>query len=442
MPRATYHIKGMHCASCELLLENEFSALPGVTYTEVSLSHGTVVFEYDGEKPGIDELNEKFKEQGYAFSEEAPSQETNKTGSGEIVAIALLIIIVFLALSRFGLSSFVSINSNSSLAAFLIFGLIAGVSSCAALIGGLVLSLSPKWSEEYGVKSMKPHLLFSGGRLLSFSLLGGLLGFVGERFVISPTFSSILVIVVSLIMLILALQMLGVETLNRFRLTLPKSLSRRNLIGKKAEKNTPFVIGFLTFLLPCGFTVVAEGAAILAGSPYKGLLIMLSFVLGTTLPLLLIGLSSTRLLSNQKLSNRFLKVAGVLIIFFAIYNLNFQFDFTRTLSENTATSASIPPAATDTKSDVQVIKTVFTTAADIVPNTFKVKSGKPVRFEVEVKENGFGCMSTIMIPGLWDKTLTLKKDKTLIMEFTPSKAGSYQITCAMGVPRGTLIVTD
>lgn len=93
-------------------------------------------------------------------------------------------------------------------------------------------------------------------------------------------------------------------------------------------------------------------------------------------------------------------------------------------------------------SDIQVIKAVYTLAADIQPNTFEVKKGKPVRFEVEVRDNGSGCMSTIMIPGLWDKALTLKKGKTLVMEFTPYISGDYEITCAMGVPRGTLKVID
>jgi plastocyanin domain-containing protein len=59
---------------------------------------------------------------------------------------------------------------------------------------------------------------------------------------------------------------------------------------------------------------------------------------------------------------------------------------------------------------------------------------------VDVKENGSGCMSTIMIPGLYDKAQYLQAGKTIIMDFTPTKPGSYKITCAMGVPRGTLTV--
>jgi plastocyanin domain-containing protein len=49
-------------------------------------------------------------------------------------------------------------------------------------------------------------------------------------------------------------------------------------------------------------------------------------------------------------------------------------------------------------------------------------------------------MSTIVVPGLWNRPLALKKDQTLVMEFIPQKPGVYQIACAMGVPRGTIKV--
>jgi plastocyanin domain-containing protein len=49
-------------------------------------------------------------------------------------------------------------------------------------------------------------------------------------------------------------------------------------------------------------------------------------------------------------------------------------------------------------------------------------------------------MSTIMIPGLFDKPLLLQEGKQLVLEFTPKTAGTYQITCAMGIPRGTIKV--
>jgi plastocyanin domain-containing protein len=95
---------------------------------------------------------------------------------------------------------------------------------------------------------------------------------------------------------------------------------------------------------------------------------------------------------------------------------------------------------TQASGSAQVIKASYTLNGDIQPNTFTVKAGKTVRFEVDVKEDGQGCMSTIMVPGLYNTPQLLDKGSNLVMEFTPVKAGEYKITCAMGVPRGIIKV--
>jgi len=89
---------------------------------------------------------------------------------------------------------------------------------------------------------------------------------------------------------------------------------------------------------------------------------------------------------------------------------------------------------------VQVIKTSYTYGADIQPNSFSVQAGKPVKLEIDVKENGYGCMSTIMVPGLYERPEYLQAGKKIIMNFTPQDKGDYPITCAMGVPRGLIRV--
>jgi len=445
MSKHTYYIKGMHCASCELTIEEELLKIKGIEYADASLSKGelNVKVEPGKDKPKVKELNEKFKASGYSFSE-IPFDEGQKNGIlFKTLAAACIAIVVFLFITNSGFTSIINITSDSSLLAFLVFGLVAGVSSCAAMVGGLVLSLSKQWAQDYQrADKATPHILFNLGRLISFALLGFLLGMLGERFQISATITSIMILLVSAVMLVLALQMLGVRYFNRFRFALPKSITGKLLKEKSQKAAGPFVIGFLTFLLPCGFTVVAEGFAILAADPVRGALIMLFFALGTAAPLLAIGLFSTKLLDNHTASENFQKAAGLLIIFFVLYNINFQFGVARYIEEKfglgtpTTTTTSAPAPNT------QVIKSVFTVANDIQPSTFEVKVGQPVRFEVEVQENGFGCMSTIMVPGLWQKALTLRKGQTLVMEFTPSKTGVYQITCAMGVPRGTIKVVE
>jgi plastocyanin domain-containing protein len=83
---------------------------------------------------------------------------------------------------------------------------------------------------------------------------------------------------------------------------------------------------------------------------------------------------------------------------------------------------------------------VYTAQNDLQPNNFTVKKGIPARLEIDVEDDGSGCMSTITIQNLVQKVEPLQKGNTIVFDFTPDTAGSYLITCAMGVPRGKIVV--
>lgn len=429
-----YYIKGMHCASCEVVIEKRLLEISGVEFADVSLSKNSVVIGYKHDKPSIQALNRIFRSLGYEFSEKPFEKKSSflKQFAGPGI-IASAIIFMFLSLDRLGLNSFATLDSGSSYPAFFIFGLIAGVSSCAALIGGLLLSLSKQWAEKYG-KSHEPYLMFNVGRVISYGLFGSILGAAGSKLQITQNLTSILVLLVSCLMFVLAMQMLGVDSFNKIKLALPKSITHRIANESKPEgKYTPFITGFFTFFLPCGFTIIAQGMAVLSGNAVRGGMIMAMFALGTAIPLMLIGISSVKMLSTGW-SEKFLRTVALLLLFFIAYNLNTQFDPGRYFSNNVAEETTGPID--------QVITAVYTTENDIVPSSFEIKKGDTVRFEVDVQDNGSGCMSTIMIPGLYETPQYLKKGETIVMEFVAEETGEYQITCAMGVPRGTITVTN
>src|SRR3989344_1876038 len=113
---------------------------------------------------------------------------------------------------------------------------------------------------------------------------------------------------------------------------------------------------------------------------------------------------------------------------------------TAPIFSSTSTLGYSPNPTETAKPNVQLLKITYTNKNDIVPSSAEVIANAPVRVEIEVKDEGGGCMGTILIPGLYDTPEFLEKGKTIVMEFTPEKMGSYQFTCAMGVPRGILIV--
>ncbi len=332
MNEHTYYVKGMHCASCEVLVEKKLLSILGVKSVEASTSNGKVTIEYDGGKPSIEILNSIFKKDNYTFFD-APYTATptvKKEGINKnlvALAVATFIIMAFLLLDKMGISGFLNVGSTSSLVAFFGLGLLAGLSSCAALVGGIVLSMSKQWqalyaSEQSSYQKFEPHLLFNIGRILSYGILGGVLGLIGSRLQISFTFTALLVMVISLLMIALGLQMLGVSAFRKFQFSMPKFVTRKIASENNFNgKYMPFVMGALTFFLPCGFTITAQSLALLSGSPIQGALIMGVFSLGTAPMLLLMGFSSVTFLSRPHSAQTFSKVAGFLVLFFALYNM-------------------------------------------------------------------------------------------------------------------------
>ncbi|MFH1036548.1 MAG: sulfite exporter TauE/SafE family protein [Patescibacteria group bacterium] len=458
MKEHIYYVKGMHCASCEILIEKKLLELKGIESVEASADKGEVIVESEGEVPETEKLNGLFKKEGYIFSESSVEPKTRFDLKNFFInlGIGLLIIVGFVALSRSGLSELVNTTSKSSLPVFFFFGLVAGLSSCAALVGGLILSMSKQWDDLYSKgehsfsRKMQPHLIFNSGRIISYVLLGALLGAIGSRLQISLEFTSILVIAVSLIMVILGLQMLGIKALSKFQITMPRIITRKVADESNFKgRYMPFLMGALTFFLPCGFTITAQGMALISGSAIQGGLIMLFFVLGTLPMLLFIGFSSVKFAEKPHLSSRFLRVAGVLVLFFAFFNINNQLNVLGAPNFNSLVSRQnfsnqtnqidekdFPPIV----NGKQILK-MNASASGYTPNYFKVKAGIPVRWEITDKGTS-GCTNAVISRNLFDGQISLTPGQTSVKEFTPTTPGKYKFSCWMGMISGTIEVIN
>ncbi|MFH1657079.1 MAG: sulfite exporter TauE/SafE family protein [bacterium] len=445
-----YFVKGMHCASCEILIEKKLLELQGIESVEASVKNGQVLIEYENEKPSKDKLNKLFQQEGYAFLdkpfigiEDGPKENDWII----IIGSALFIIIGFILLNKSGIAGAINVNSKSSLPMFFVLGLLAGISSCAALVGGLVLSMSKQWDGK-----PQPHIMFNLGRIVFYAVFGFILGAIGSKIQISFTFTTVLIIVVSIIMVFLGLQMLGVKKLRRFQITMPKFITRyvadeSNFKGKYM----PFIMGALTFFLPCGFTITAQGLALLSGSPVQGGLIMLFFALGTMPTLFAIGLSSIKFSSRTHWSSRFSKIAGILVLFFALFNFNSQLNVIGIPSFNNINLKGIF-STTKNSSGSQIkdlapiingkqILKMDASSRGYSPNYFKVKVGIPVRWEI-IDKGTSGCTNAVISKSLFEGEISLTPGQTSIKEFTPEKPGKYKFSCWMGMISGIIEVID
>ena len=598
MRKQQVHIKGMHCKSCELLIEDELLKVPGVK--KVSVSHQTGIADVDCECE-LDSVavTKAVESAGYGIGQDGKihffsRKRRDYIDLGIAFFVATALFLIARSLGIFNLSSTISGNYSSLPIVFLI-GLTAGVSTCMALVGGLVLGASARFSAKNphatGMQKFKPHLFFNLGRIASYFVLGGLIGFAGSLFQLSTSVLGTLTIAVGLVMLLLGGQLIDVfPILKKISFTLPKGLSRMLGVqdksgGEYSNKNSA-IMGATTFFLPCGFTQAMQLYAMSTGSIASGALTMGVFALGTAPGLL--GVGGLTSVIKGGAARLFFKTAGVVVILLALFNLSnglnllgispklllafsgnnstnsvaqdpnvklvngvqevrmtqdssgyspnkftikkgvpvkwivtskdvytcassivsqqlgirkglqlgeniFEFTPSQTgtirfscsmgmytgsfnvVDENTSAAAPSALAAnttqntntapscsasgggcgcgggakktvteaageTSTQGDVQVLNATYTSVGDISPNKFTVKANQPVRFEIAAKDDGQGCMGSVTIPNLTQKVEVFSKDQTTVFEFTPKTAGTYNITCAMGIPRGQIQV--
>lgn len=318
-----FYIHGMHCNSCVIVTENGIKESPNVTYAKSSLKDHSIEIEGNfGDKEEeqiIEELSSLIKNHGYTLSVE--KEVVNKKWEDLKIAIplAFVFILLFVLLQKIGIINLVNISQMSYGASFVI-GIIASLSTCMAVVGGLVLSMSATFAKE-GDK-MKPQILFHIGRLVSFFILGGAIGVLGSVFTLNTTATFTLGIIVGIVMIIMGINLLDVfDKTKRAQISMPKFISKRAFsVSKLNHSITPLLVGIATFFLPCGFTQSMQIYTLSTGSFVDGALTMFSFALGTLPVLALISFSSFSI-KKGKHSGIFFKTAGIIVIMFALINI-------------------------------------------------------------------------------------------------------------------------
>lgn len=319
----TFHIKGMHCNACILLTESEVQDLPHIRSVKSNLRNHTIEVEgeFENRTPEAiaQELTDVLLPHGYTVSVE--KQEVEKKWSDFLVAVpvALGFGFLFVLLQKLGLVNLVNTGTVSYGTAFVI-GIIASLSTCMAVVGGLVLSMSATFAKE-GDK-VRPQVLFHIGRLISFFVLGGVIGSLGAVFTLNANATFVLSLLIGLVMLVLGINLLDVfHWSKKLQPSMPKFLARRAYGASKLNHSlTPFLVGIATFFLPCGFTQAMQVYTLGTGSFLNGALTMGSFALGTLPVLGLVSFSSFSI-KNGKYSGVFFKIAGLVVIVFALFNL-------------------------------------------------------------------------------------------------------------------------
>jgi len=326
----TFEVKidGMHCASCEVLLERKLKKIGGVSKVDVNYSRGSAILKYNKNKPDLKQIREIVKTAGYSLSSDENVEYVSKQKRFlEISGILIIVLLIFLLISKLKIFDSIGVTDNMSLGFVFLIGIVAAFSTCLAVTGGLLVSITAKYSEIHpnlkGFQKFKPHIYFNIGRILGYTLLGGVIGAFGSLFAISTTMTGILTIIASVIMIVLGLDLLGVSPkfLSFLQPKMSKSMSHK-IIQKSEEapsKGTPFFLGASTFFLPCGFTIALQLYVLSKGDAVLGALTMLAFSLGTAPGLLSLGAFSSFLKGTIK--RYFFSIVGIVVIILGIITI-------------------------------------------------------------------------------------------------------------------------
>ncbi len=319
----TFHVNGMHCKACELLTESEVHAVPGVVSAHANVANYTIAVTGDfGDKTAeqvAEELSVPLRPHGYSLSVEKTTQK-KKWGDFKIaVPVALGFAALFILLQKAGLVNLVS-GSDVSYGTAFVIGVIASISTCMAVVGGLVLSLSATFAKEGD--RVKPQALFHVGRIIAFFVLGGVIGALGAVFTLSSTATFVLSLTVGLVMLLLGVNLLDVfPWAKKFQPAMPKFIAQHaHGIAALNHSLTPLLVGVATFFLPCGFTQSMQIYTLSTGGFMEGGLTMLAFALGTLPVLALLSFGSWSIARSPR-AGVFFKSAGLVVIMFALLNI-------------------------------------------------------------------------------------------------------------------------
>lgn len=204
-----------------------------------------------------------------------------------------------------------------------LFGSVHCLGMCGGIVGVLTMGLSHPIKQSYF--NWLPYLLaYNLGRISSYMLAGGLVGWLGSQF--EPWLPvQVHVWISSLFMIALGLYISGwwpglvkLEQLGSYLWRHLAPLGHYFL-----PVNNPFralSLGMVWGWLPCSLVYTALALSLASGSAGAGGLVMLVFGLGT-LPMLLVMGSAIRRLTQFTHQPLVRRMMGAVIILFGIYTL-------------------------------------------------------------------------------------------------------------------------
>jgi len=436
-------VAGMTCNACERRIAKTLTALPGVVSATASTRKGTasLIVTSAASRASIDKAITGL---GYGLGR---SRWLNRDplvwrSAGLAAAfVALLVWVVGLG----DLTGRIGDLSTGGLLLVLALGLAAGLSTCMAMVGGIVLAISASAARRSSARgkatetsAWRTNLAFQAGRIGGFGLLGVALGALGGKATMPPPVVLTLMVVVAAAMLLVGVRLTELSPrVAGWSPTIPAAVGDRlGLTGDDPARRTAgaVVVGAATFFLPCGFTQAVQIYAFSTGSAKAAGAIMATFAIGTAPALLAIAGAPNLFKGTSK--GAVMRALGVVVIGFAVINATSAM---RLAGLDLGAGAAAPQA---------VSANVTVTAADQTINTAQdgdgynpgeavIYAGRPTHW-VLTSTAPFSCAASLGSQDLgFQQVLNPGRN---VVELPKLTAGTYSYSCSMGMYSGRIVV--
>ncbi len=365
-----------------------------------------------------------------------------------------------------------NLNADAGVWSQLIVAFVTGITtgglSCLAVQGGLLASsLARQIEQDYaeqttvargnsrGKKSKQviaransalPIFLFLVAKLIAYTLLGALLGWLGSYLALSPMTRALLLIAIGLFMVGNALRMFNVHPIFRyFSIEPPKFITRYiRRAAKGTDTFTPLFLGALTVFIPCGVTQAMMATALGTGSAALGAALMLAFTLGTSPVFFVIAYLATEL--GAKMEKFFMRFVAIVVLILGLTTFNSGLNILGSpLSLQNLTRNWLPAPSESTRAANAPQAKI--PAGELVlnvqnggyfPATLKAPAGKDLTLNL-VTNQTYSCARDFVIPAL--NVYQLLPDTGTVRVNIPAqpKGSRLFFTCSMGMYTGQIV---
>ncbi|MCL4272713.1 MAG: sulfite exporter TauE/SafE family protein [Anaerolineales bacterium] len=386
-----------------------------------------------------------------------------------VVVVTLGILLVAIA---FGMIVFqsdsqtVNIARDSGIMSQLLVAFVTGITtgglSCLAVQGGLLASsLAHQIEQDYvanipqGKKTRQkamptqrtnsalPIFLFLVSKLVAYTLLGALLGWLGSYLTLSPISRALLLVAIGIFMVGNALRMFNVHPIFRyFSIEPPKFITRYiRRTAKGTDTATPLFLGFLTVFIPCGVTQAMMATALGTGSIAMGAALMFAFTLGTSPVFFIVAYLTTEL--GARLEKFFMRFVAVVVLILGLVTIENGLNLMgsplslQNMTRNLFPASSVSTAGSDSLSADGAI-TLNVQNSGYFPAALKAPANTDLTLNL-VTDKTYSCARDFVIPKLNFYQL-LPDTGTVQVNIPAQKAGSTLFfTCSMGMYTGQII---